>query len=140
MKATKSQQITRGPETRNLPEGDCGDMGMVAKRLALMDVRQMNFDRGQPDCRDGIAYRDACMRIRGRIDDNTVVSGCTFLNPVHEFTFHIRLPDIDFHGEVVGQLGQGRIEAVQGLGPIDRLLSGSQQIQIGSVQDEYAEH
>ena len=106
---------------------------MLAKRLALVDIRQMHFDRGQPHGSNGIAYGDAGMRIGGRINDNPVVSTSGFLDPDDQIAFVVRLPDIDFHTQLLGQLGQGRIDSVQCLGAIDGLLPRTEEVQIGPM-------
>jgi len=105
----------------------------MAKWFALMDIRQMDLDRRQPDGGNGIAYGDAGVGIGGWIDDHAVVSAPGFLNPTDQLAFAVRLPDIDFHRQFLRQLGQGRVDPVQRLGTIDGLLPGAEEVQIGPV-------
>jgi hypothetical protein len=55
------------------------------------------------------------------------------LDPVDEFPFAIGLSNVDFYSQILGELYQGRVNAVQGLAAIDGLLPGAEQVQVGSM-------
>ena len=133
MQAPEREQIPGWSEAGNLPERDTCDVGMVTKRLSLVDVREMYLDGGQPNRCNGIADRDARMCIGGRVDNNPVESASGFLNPCHQFAFAVGLPDVDRHRQLLGQFRQRGIENIQRGRPIDGLFPRAEEIEVGTM-------
>ncbi len=86
---------------------------MMTEWFPLVDVRQMNLNGGQAHCRNSVPNRDTGMGVGGRIDDNPLIAASTLLDPVDEFPFAIGLSNVDFHGQILGELDHGRVNAVQ---------------------------
>ncbi len=74
VQAAQCEQIAGRTQTRNLSHRDSGHMRMMAKFFPLVNIRQMHFNGGQADRRNGIPDCDAGMGIGGRINDDPVVS------------------------------------------------------------------
>ena len=64
----------------------------------------MDLDGAATQRRQGIAYRDAGVRVGRWIDDNAVIPAPCFLNPVHQFPFKIRLANNQFSSKFTTQL------------------------------------
>ena len=54
------------------PHGGVGQVGMVPERLALKDIGQMYFNERNAHSGQRIAYRDAGVRVGGRVDDDEI--------------------------------------------------------------------
>lgn len=78
----QGQQISGRTESGNLAHGDRRDEGVVAKLLSLMNIRQVDFHRGQRDGGDRITNCNAGMGIRSRIDDDAFEMPSGVLNQV----------------------------------------------------------
>lgn len=113
MQPAQREPVTGRSQSGDLRQGHAGDMRMVAKRLPLMDVRQMHFNGGQSYGRNGIANRDARMGVGGRIDDDPLIATAALLNPIDQFPFAVGLMNIHFHRQFLGQAGQGSVYAVE---------------------------
>ena len=133
MQAAQSKQVAGGPQSGNLTQGHSGHVRMMTEWFPLVDVRQMHLNGGQAHCRKSVPNRDAGMGVSGRIDDNSLIASSTLLDPVDEFPFAIGLSNVDFYSQILGELYQGRVNAVQGLVAIDGLLPGAEQVQVGSM-------
>lgn len=60
--------ITFGTKPANLPNRDGCDVRVMTKSFALVDVTQVNLDRGNFDCGDRIAKRNTRVRVCPSID------------------------------------------------------------------------
>lgn len=67
----------------------------MAKRFTGMNVREVNFNGGQPDGSDGIAQGVAGVGIRPRVDENAIGPGAGFVDMVNEDTFMVGLVDAE---------------------------------------------
>ena len=76
------------------------------------------------------------MRVSARIQNQTGGFLARFLDPAHEISFVVRLPEIDLNA----QRSSGRPAIIcdcrQGLAAIDARLAFAEHIEIGTVQNE----
>lgn len=104
------QQVSGWAETRNLAQCDPRDEGVMAKLLPLMDVRQVDFDRRQGHGGNRITYRNARMRVCGRIDDDPVEMSPGVLNPGDQFPFYIGLLGLYRNPQFRAPAGNGLVD------------------------------
>jgi len=86
---TECKEITGRTQPGNLPDRDSRHKGPMAKFFPLMNIGQMHFNGRQTYRRNGIPDRDAGVGIRGRVNDNPIISRPSLLNPGDEFTLAI---------------------------------------------------
>lgn len=113
---------------------------MPAELFAPVNVRQMDFDDGDIHGCQRIPYRHTRMRVGRRVDDDPLIDAAGFLNPGHQFTLQIRLPDIKRHAKLAAQLLQGRINIPKRRRTVNRFLTASEEIEIGAMQDQHTQH
>jgi hypothetical protein len=123
-------------EARNHADGDRGHVGELPEGLARVDIREVHLDHGQTRCHQGIPQCDARMRESAGIDQDAVGVADGLLDPIDELALMVRLDGLDFDTEVLGHRREIGIDIGQGLGPIDLGLAFSEQIQIGTVDDQ----
>lgn len=110
---------------------------MMAERLPLVHIGQMYFDKRNIDSSERIPEGNAGMCIGRRVDDNEI--GAVLmggLHPVDQLAFVITLKGGECGPAFVGQLRQVLIDICQGLSTVDLWFSGTEQIQVGAVQNE----
>ncbi len=105
-----------------------------------MNIRQVNFDCRNADSRNRVAHGETRVGIGRRVDDNPVIAAAGLLNPGHQFSFMIRLADIQSRPQLVAELRQSRIDGIELGRPIDGLLTASQKVEIGAMQDQHSQH
>ncbi len=138
--ATHRQKVAVWAESGDLRQGDTRNKGFVAKLLALMNVGEVYFDSRKRDGGDRITDSDARMRIPGRINNDPVEPSLCFLYPRHQLAFKIRLANRHADPMFFGESCQSRVHFRKGSGPVDRFLSGPQEVQIGTVEHEQPQH
>jgi len=85
--------ITVCAQPANHAHGQIGQVRMVPKWLAIIDVGQVHLDERNTYGRQRIAYRHAGMRISGRIDDQKVRTiAARGLNPRHQLAASVCAP------------------------------------------------
>lgn len=78
----QTQAITIGAKPTNLTHGHWGDMGMVPKRFAPVQITKMDFHRRQGNTCDRIPQGNARVGISARIDQNSTVFSPGGMNSV----------------------------------------------------------
>src|SRR5579859_3842769 len=108
----------------------------MAETLPLMNVGQVNFDDRLPDGLERIEKSDRGMAVGAGIDHDSGKAGPRFLYPVDQLTFMIALPAIDLQPQAGGMRAASRFDIRQRVMAIDLRLAGSQQIEVGAVDNE----
>src|SRR5215472_11810615 len=65
----QGQLVTKSAKAGDDTDGDVREIGVLAKRLACVRVRQVDLYELQPHGRDSVAQRDAGMRKSSGIED-----------------------------------------------------------------------
>ena len=86
---TECEEVADRTQAGDLSDSDPRDIGPMAKFFPLMDIGQMHLYRRQADRREGIPDCDAGMGIGSRVNDDSVVSRPSLLNPGNQFTLAI---------------------------------------------------
>lgn len=87
----QTEEIAIHAEAANLPDRDWSNKRMMAKRLTLIDVAQMNFDSWDFHTCDCIADGNARVRVRARIDHDAVLLIDRAVNRVNQDALMVRL-------------------------------------------------
>ena len=104
-----------------------------------MHVGQMHFNEGNGYRRQRIAQRHTGMCVGCRVDDDcphALIAGG--MNALDQSTFVIALKRFQFDAGTLGHPGQCHIDVGEGNPAIVLRLTGTQQVQIGTVQDQDA--
>lgn len=90
--------ITVNPQPANDANGDCGQIGMMAKAFALVDIGNVYFNEGDRDAGKRIAQGHARMRETTGIDHDgiDILSACG-MDAVYQGAFMIALEARQFH-------------------------------------------
>ena len=97
---SQAKQITLLPESGNLAHRSSRNIRMFAEFLPFIDIGNMHLDGGNSSCRYRISNGHTGMSIRSRIDDDSAKLSGRLLNPTHQLSFAVGLPDIDFHPQL----------------------------------------
>lgn len=138
--ATHRQKVTVWAESGDLRQCDTRYKGFVAELLALMNIGEVHFYGRKRDGGDRIANSHTRMRIPGRINNDSVETPLCLLYPCHQLAFKIRLANRHADLMLFGKLRKGRVYFCKGGGPVDRFLSGPQEVQIGTMEHEQPQH
>src|SRR5258708_6170929 len=95
LRRAQRDHVTVGTEPDYPPHRYVRDSRVMAKRLALIDVRQMHFDTLYANREDHVANRHARMRICGGIDNQRINAPARRLYPINDRAFAIRLKGLD---------------------------------------------
>ncbi len=131
------EQVSGRAEAGDLSQRHTGDVGPVPERFTLVDIRQVDLDGRNGDSCDGIPKRHAGVRIPGGVDHDRMKTTLGLLDPGHQLPFNVGLPDCDGDTFTFGELGDRGIDRPQRRIAVHRLLAVAQQIQVGSVENEY---
>ena len=111
---------------------------MMAKRLAGMDIGQMNFDKRNFDCGQCIAQRDRSMRESGGVDDDEIQlftsQGMQFADQIG---FTVALEGFERDARRLRLLDEQGIDVVQCFPALMLRLAQPQEIKVGAVQHQY---
>jgi len=128
--------VTKLAQTTDHADGDIREVRMVAKSLALMNIRQMDFDTRQRHTGQGIANCHAGMGISACVNhDEFSTIGTSRLNPVDQYAFVVALKRFDRHTQLRAQLDQAGIDLCERTVTIHLGLSRTQEVQVRAVQD-----
>ena len=90
------------------PDGDVREVGVVAERLPLVDVRDVHLDERDRHGREGIADRHTGVGVGARVEDHACqgaggVQAAGFVDPVHQLAFVVGLQCRDLSGRAGGR-------------------------------------
>src|SRR5581483_12294054 len=95
----------------------------MAKRLAAVHVREMNFDRRQAGGGDRVADRNAGVRVSRRIDQQGAGASARTLDTVNDRAFTVGLEGFHLKSELAAQLLKRAVDIVQPRTPVDFRLA-----------------
>lgn len=125
----------------NHADGDIGKIRVLAEAFARMHVGKVDLHKRQADGEQRIAQGYRGMGKGAGIDQDeagTVMPGG--MNAIHQYTFVIALQAIQANADLAGARHQVGVNAVESIGTIDAGFAGSQQVQVGAVQNENLGH
>src|SRR3990167_6787985 len=129
--------IARRTQTYDHAFGEVGEIRMVPEGLAPVNVRQVHFNEGQGDAREGIAQGHAGVRESPGIDDDEGGAvGAGRVHAVNQRTFMVALKRGERGAAPGGMLGQAAVNLRQGGGPVNLMFAGAQQVEVGTVEDK----
>ena len=114
---------------------------MAAKGFAGVDIRQVNFNKGNVDAQQGIAQRHAGVRERCGVNNDEVDAFvASVVNALDQLRLRVTLQALQVVSGRGGRLLQIDVDVGQCLMPVNRRLAGAEQVQIGAVQHENRRH
>src|SRR5260221_5934542 len=133
-KTAERQRITLGPKPRDNAVGAKRYEGAVAKFLALVDVRYVNFDDRRFEGVQCIEDRYRRVRESSRIDHDTTRGFSCLVDPVDDFVFTVRLMKAKLETKITGDPAAIGLEIGKSLVTVDMGLALADKVQVGSVQ------
>ena len=113
---------------------------MPAELFTSINIRKMDLHDGHIHSCQRISYGYARMCVGRRVDDDALICPARLLNPCHQFPLEIGLADIKRHPKLAAELPQGRINIPQRSPTVDRFLTASEEIEIGTMQNQHTQH
>src|SRR4030095_9603835 len=110
---SQAKQVTLRTESSNLSDCSSRDVRALAEFLSSIDVGNMHLDGGNPRCRYRIPDGHTGMSIRGRIDDDSAKLLGRLLNPTHQLSFAVGLPDVDSHPQLFRKRTDSLVNLIQ---------------------------
>ena len=92
----------------------------MAEGLALVDIRQMDFDDRQVAGLQRVMDGDRGMRIGGGIEHDAAAPSARLLDPGDELALDIALPEVDVEAEPRPRPGAALLDVAERLAAIDR--------------------
>lgn len=106
---------------------------MVAELLTLVNIGDMHLDNGCLQRADAVVQSHRSMCIGTCVEHDTVVCKAHLLHLVDQLTLHIALEILDVHVRIA--LPQLREVLLEGRRAVDTLFTGSQQVEIRTIND-----
>src|SRR5258708_17130317 len=116
---TQCQRISLGSEPGDHAVGAKRDVGVVAEFLALVDVRNMNFDHGAFERIECIEDSDRCMGERSGIDYDTGCNLSRLVDPVDDLILTVRLMKVNLKPVLCGDPGAIRLDVGKSFVAVD---------------------
>ena len=112
------------------------DIGMVAEILAAMDVRDMHLEDRKIAGLERVENGDRGVGIGAGIYDEAGDGRTRLVNPVDELVLSIALAPVEREVELAGDGAATRLDIRERRPALDLRLPQSQQIEIGTVEDQ----
>src|SRR5262249_29881825 len=119
------------------PARDPADIGVVAEGLAPIDVGEMDLDDRQLGGGKRVHERDRGVRVGAGIEDDAVGGLPRLVDPIDKLALVVRLPAVELEAQLGGTLEAGLLDVGERLPAVDLRLAQAQEIEIGSIEDEY---
>lgn len=114
---------------------------MPAKGFARVNVRKMNLDEGDAAGCQGISQGYTCMGVSCRVyDDEPDPLLHRLLHPFHQFVFGVALKKTDLMAGRLGLSPQALIDLLQTGMAVMLRLPLTEQVQIGTIQNQHLSH
>jgi hypothetical protein len=129
------------PKTEQAAARDVTEIALVPKFLSCKSIAQVNLNEGNLDRQKGISQRDTCMREATGIQDDKFdfVDGGP-LHPVDKFMFRVTLKAFKFVSQFPGDLNAAELDVSQRGRAINIRFARSEQVQIGTINEQQAGH
>src|SRR5580765_4018520 len=136
----QGEPIAVRSEPRHARHHHAGHQRAVAERFPCVRVRHVHLDRREARAHDRVADRDARMREAARVEDHTVTAAASLVQGVDENALVRALERLDLATELTRKCNEARVHIFQRHAAVDFRLACSERLEVGSVQDEDAEH
>src|SRR5450631_885549 len=121
--ASQCQRITLGPKPRDYPVSAKRYIGVVAEFLALVDVRNVNFDDRRIEGIQCVEDRNRRMGECGGIDHNAGGDFSRLVNPVDDLVFAVGLVKAKLKSKLGGEVPAVSLDIGKGLVTVDVRLA-----------------
>ena len=81
-------------KTYHLAYGNVGEVGLPAEWLTPVDIREMDFNHGDRNGKNGISEGNARVRVRRRIENQHIRLWTVLMDPVDQCPLVVGLPTI----------------------------------------------
>ena len=132
--------VARHAEAANNAHREIGKIGFVSERLPGMHVGEVHLDKGELCAGKRIAKRDTGVCKSTWVDDYEVRALGRGMNAIDELAFVVALKTLDIAAELCAEADQACIDVLQGAAPVNLRLPCAEEIEIGTVNDEYPCH
>src|SRR6266480_7598025 len=133
----KSRQVAVEAEARDHALRGRRGHHPVAFRLAGEDVRDMDLDDRLARAAQRIGERQAVVREGARVDDDGVICGALFFDPVDQLAFVVRLQAGEYELELTGALIEQLFQVGEGLRSVNLRLTPSERPKVWAVENEH---
>jgi len=133
-------QLVRGrSEARYHRQGLVREEAMVTERLASKNIAEVHLDEGQTHREEGVPNADRTVGEAGSIDQDPLEIMARSLDPVNQHSLMVRLIGDQLSAQGVGQLSKVGVDLGEGLVAVEAGLAGTEQVEVGSVEDADAQ-
>src|SRR5438093_12876893 len=136
---TERDLVADDAQADDLIRGHVLEITMVAERLTLRHVADVNLDDRELAGRDGVTEHDRGVSEPSRIDDGTIGGGL-LLQEVDERALVIRLERRDRGAGVARDGGAARHDLLQRRRAVDLRLTRAERVEIGPVHQQELLH
>src|SRR5690606_21671999 len=137
----QSQRIAFSSQSADNSLGDVRKIGVMAEGFASVHIGKMHFDEWDAHRQQCVTYCDAGMGKGGGIDDDEVdclVPGG--MDAVDQHMFGVALQRLQLVTITLGLLDQATVALRQGDRAVDTGFAATEQVEIGSLQNQEAGH
>lgn len=136
-KTLQPQPVAQGPKTTNHANGPVSQQGPLPKALPPMDVAQVNLHEGERRGQQRVPQGDGSVGVGSGIDQDAInLLGDCRLNAVHQSPLMVALDALETDAPLLSPGHQLSVNLYQGGPSINTGLTGSQQIQVGSMENQ----
>lgn len=107
----------------------------VAFWFARVNVGQVYFDVRNRHRSEGVAQRNARMRVRAGVDDRAIRRPVQTLNLSHKLPLAVGLEEAERHVQLGRDFGERCLYLRQRLAPIDRGFADAEHVEVRAVDD-----
>src|SRR5208282_5604578 len=116
---------------------DIRNRRMMPERFAPIHVRQMHLDHWNTHGLDGVANRNAGVRVCARIDQEYVALAARLLNSIDDPAFAVRLKRLNPHFKLASQVLEFLVDIGQAGSAVDFRFAFAEEIQVGSMDHQH---
>lgn len=120
---------------------EVAEVGMLAEGFAAVDVREVDFGKGDGDGGECVAQGNAGMGEGSGVDDDVIdfVFACG-VDEVDEDAFVVVLDEFEVVAEAGRHFAEAVFDAVEGVMPVVRRFAAAEQVEVGAVDDKNERH
>jgi len=134
----QGQAVAGGPEAADHPQGLVGQIGVVAKGLAGVDVAQVHLHKRDRHGQQGITQGDGGVGVGAGIDQQAFALAPGRLDAIHQDPLVVALEALQLGPQGLGPGRQGAVDLVEAAAAVEAGLPLAQQVEVGTVKHEQA--
>lgn len=131
-----SQNVRIRSKSDDLAAADGGNQRFMPEFLPGMDIGKMDFDGRNATGHDRISQGNAGVCIGGSVEDDHFELPFGLLDPGDQLAFKVGLAEVNFYPQLPGSFADPGFDVCQSKAPIDLGFALTEQIQVGSIQEE----